>query len=324
MSLLSREKARQIRWKHATPHLSPEAKQPGLFRGKPRRFCLPPECADENLFEGIRKEALEYFAKHKIHWHLSPGNGLPSNHLCSSQVLMVNLLFPFIHDREALKMLFQPVYPDIDTILPIEEEGQYLAFEWTPPKDLLKEATRGSKTLRRGMANTSIDFAFLYRNQEQQTVMVLGECKYTEPVVKTSITLENASKRLEPYLELITEENSPFIIGVKDHCTLFGSDEFYQLFRQQLLSAIIEREYSERVDRVGLLYLYMPETGLQGRECRREEQYRLWRSILMEGSKFSNYVITQLVNTNRIILSQEKRRWLGYFSKRYLVKSKKL
>jgi len=84
-------------------------------------------------------------------------------------VFLVNFLFPFIHDREALKSLFQYVYPDIERILPIENEGQYLAFEWTPPKDLLKEATRGSKTLRRGMANTSIDFAFLYRTQSQQT-----------------------------------------------------------------------------------------------------------------------------------------------------------
>jgi hypothetical protein len=319
MSLLNREKARQIRWKHATPHLSSEAKQPGFFRGKPRMFCLPPECADENLFEGIRKEALEYFAKHKIHWHLSPGDGLPSNHLCSSQVLMVNLLFPFIHDREALKVLFQQVYPDIDTILPIEEEGQYLAFEWTPPKDLLKEATRGSKTLRRGMANTSIDFAFLYRNRKNQTVMVLGECKYTEPVVKTNITPEDASKRLEPYLHLITEENSPFIIGVKDHCTLFGSDEFYQLFRQQLLAVVIEKEYSERVDRVGLLHLYMPDTGVQGREGLREEPYGLWRSILKEENNFSGNVINQLVNPNRIVLLQEKKRLFGYLRERYLM-----
>jgi hypothetical protein len=230
----------------------------------------------------------------------------------------VNLLFPFIHDRDALKILFQPVYPDIETVLPIEEEGQYLAFEWTPPKDLLKEATRGSKTLRRGMANTSIDFAFLYRNLQKQTVMVLGECKYTEPVPKTKISPEDASKRLEPYLQLITEENSPFTIGVKDHLILFGSDEFYQLFRQQLLAAIIEREYQARVDRVDLLHLYMPNTGLQGREGRREEQYRLWKSILKEESGFTPILITQLVGSNRNLEVQRKESWFRYFSERYL------
>jgi hypothetical protein len=231
---------------------------------------------------------------------------------------MVNLLFPFIHDREALKVLFQQVYPDIDTILPIEEEGQYLAFEWTPPKDLLKEATRGSKTLRRGMANTSIDFAFLYRNRKNQTVMVLGECKYTEPVVKTNITPEDASKRLEPYLDLITEDSSPFIIGVKDHSTLFGSDEFYQLFRQQLLSAIIEREYQDRVDRVGLLHLYMPDVDVKGNEGRREGHYRLWKSTLKEECGFSPILITSLVSPNCILQLQRKESWFRYFSERYL------
>src|SRR6056297_955000 len=239
MSLLSQEKQRQIEWKRTTDHLSAEAKQPGLFRGKPRRFCLPPEHAAENLFEGIRKEALLHFSKNNIHWHLKAGPGLPSNHLCSSQVFIVNFLFPFLHDREALRLLFQSVYPDIERILPIENEGQYLAFEWTPPKDLLREAVGSSKTLRRGMANTSIDFAFLYRNQQQQTVMVLGECKYTEPVIKTKISPEDASKRLEPYLQLLNEENSPFIININDHLTLFGSDEYYQLFRQQLLAMLL-------------------------------------------------------------------------------------
>jgi len=53
MSLLRQEKQRQIEWKQTTDHLSPEAKQPGLFRGKACRFCLPPEHAAENLFEGI-------------------------------------------------------------------------------------------------------------------------------------------------------------------------------------------------------------------------------------------------------------------------------
>jgi hypothetical protein len=106
---------------------------------------------------------------------------------------------------------------------------------------------------------------------------------------------------------------------VKDHSTLFGSDEFYQLFRQQLLAVVIEKEYSERVDRVGLLHLYMPDTGVQGREGLREEPYGLWRSILKEENNFSGNVINQLVNPNRIVLLQEKKRLFGYLRERYLM-----
>lgn len=318
MSLLSQEKQRQIEWKRTTKHLSPEAKKPGMFRGKPHGFCLPPEHAAENLFEGIRKEALQYFSDNHIHWHLGAGSGLPSNHLCSSQVLLVNFLFPFMHDREALKLLFQPIYPDIERILPIEKEGQYLAFEWTPPKDLLREATNNSKTLRRGMANTSIDFAFLYRSQEQQTVMVLGECKYTEPVPKTRITPEDTSKRLEPYLQHLTEENNPFIINVKDHPTLFGSDEYYQLFRQQLLSSLIGQEYQGKINRVCLMHLFVPG-GKNSKEADLiQSHYKLWHSVVCEKTSFSPVRVTTIISSFQNNSLNTRHDWLDYIYRRYL------
>lgn len=318
MSLLSQEKQRQIEWKRTTNHLSPEAKKPGMFRGKPRRFCLPPEHAAENLFEGIRKEALQYFSDNNIHWHLGAGPGLPSNHLCSSQMLLVNFLFPFIHEREALKLLFQPIYSDIERILPIEKGGQYLAFEWTPPKDLLKEATNNSKTLRRGMANTSIDFAFLYRSQEQQTVMVLGECKYTEPVPKTKISQANAYKRIEPYLQLLTEENSPFIIKVKDHLTLFGSDEYYQLFRQQLLAMLLAREYQRKVDYVKLLYIYFPHRRTSSNQNREIAHFQLWPKILRNSHFFVPHSISLTMDSAGNNVNKLAPLWYNYIVQRYL------
>ena len=322
MSHLSREKQRQIEWKERTNFLSREAKSPGLFRGKPRPFCLPQEHAAENLFEGIREHIMEYFTKHKIHWHMSAGPGLPSNHLCSSQVLMVNLLAPFMHDREALKELFQSVYPDIDHILPIEERNQFLAFEWTPPKDLLKETAGSSKVLRRGMVNTSIDFAFLYRTQQHQTVMVLGECKYTEPVGKTEMSPEQASKRLSPYQPLLTEETTPFIVNVADHPVLFGSDEFYQLFRQQLLAMLIEKEYSEKVDRVSLLYLYMPDHINPEASSSRDEHFSLWKSSLSVQEAFSAVSISFLTAFFPSFKQQHTGGWSDYIHGRYIQRTR--
>lgn len=225
-----------------------------------------------------------------------------------------------MHEREALKLLFQPIFPDIERILPIEEEGQYIAFEWTPPKDLLREAAGSSKTLRRGMANTSIDFAFLYRTQQQQTVMVLGECKYTEPIPKTKISPEDAYKRLEPYLQLLTEENSPFIINVKDHLTLFGSDEYYQLFRQQLLAMLLAKEYQHKVDAVKLLHLYLSEgENNEGKNVSRESHYQLWSTTLKEGVNFSAVQMPYLESSCLIYRKPALEKWQFYLRLRYLI-----
>jgi hypothetical protein len=318
MSLLSREKRQQIEWRKNTKFLSQEAKRPGLFRGKTRSFCLPPEHAAENLFVTIREYTLEYFDRHKIHWHTGAAPGLPSNHLCSSQVLMVNLLAPFMYERDALRELLQSVYPDIDHILPIEEQNQYLAFEWTPPKDLLREAAGSSNVLRRGMVNTSIDFAFLYKSTSGKTVLVLGECKYTEPVVKTEISPEKASKRLGPYLSLLTKENSPFIVEVADHPTLFGSEEFYQLFRQQLLAMLVEREYSEKIDRVSLLYLFMPDDIYLAGSSSRVEHFSLWKSSLRVQEAFSTVSIPFLATFLPGSMQESADGWYQYFHERYL------
>jgi len=232
---------------------------------------------------------------------------------------MVNLLAPFMHDRDALKELFQSVYPDIAQILPIEERHQYLAFEWTPPKDLLKEAAGNSKTLRRGMANTSIDFAFLFRNRQHQTVMLLGECKYTEPVVKTEISPEQASKRLASYLPLLTEETTPFIVNVADHPTLFGSDEFYQLFRQQLLARLVEREYSEKVDKAALLYLYIPADAIVSADtATRDEHFTVWVSSLRIQHSFSAISIPFLTAFLPTSKQQSAGGWGDYMHERYL------
>ena len=57
MTFLDQEKAGYIRYKAETPHLSPAARRDGVYRGRPRPFCLPRECAEENLFAGIPEGA---------------------------------------------------------------------------------------------------------------------------------------------------------------------------------------------------------------------------------------------------------------------------
>ncbi len=78
--LLESEKPHQARFKRESGYFSPAD---GVFQGKPRPFCLPLECAEENLYPGIRQTAAAYFDRHAIKWHQGQ-NHKPSTHLCDS------------------------------------------------------------------------------------------------------------------------------------------------------------------------------------------------------------------------------------------------
>ena len=179
MTYLQAEKKRQTEWKLTTKYLSRNAKKPGLYRSRLYPFCLPVDSAVENLFPPIREQAVTHFKENDIYWHSGALPELPSNHLCSSQILCVNLLFPFAHDREGLKQLLRPVFPDMESVLPIEHPNQYLSFEWIPPENYLREELH-TGALRRGIGNTSIDFALLYADSKERKNMILGEMKYAE------------------------------------------------------------------------------------------------------------------------------------------------
>ncbi len=93
-AFLEEERARQTAFKSASRYLLDRACADGIYRGKPRPFCLPEDCSEENLYAEIRQKALDYFAACGIKWH-DGHQGKSSNHLCDSQVCCVNFLLPF-------------------------------------------------------------------------------------------------------------------------------------------------------------------------------------------------------------------------------------
>lgn len=120
------ERLEQIKWKQ-TWLLSKAAKKNGeyVYKGKTYMvpYCLPMKHKTENLFEEIRNEAYHFFESIGVSWH-SKGE----NHLLSSQTYCVNFLFPFADRPKAFKALLQPIFPNIETMLPIEQ-GKYVTFE---------------------------------------------------------------------------------------------------------------------------------------------------------------------------------------------------
>ena len=116
---LEAERSRQAAFKASSPYFSDAARADGIYRRKPRPFCVPDECAEENLFHEIRQPALTYFARHEIKWH-GGKEGNPFNHLCSSQVCCVNFLFPFADKPNALVELLRPVFPAVRQVIPMD------------------------------------------------------------------------------------------------------------------------------------------------------------------------------------------------------------
>ncbi|RLC60266.1 MAG: hypothetical protein DRI01_10390, partial [Chloroflexi bacterium] len=188
-SFREKEKERYLGIKDAPGLFSPEAQVSGKYNGKPRDFCLADDYSYENLYSGIRDSAITYFLIRGIPWHHGlKGGHLPSNHLCCSQSCCVNFLFPLVKCRDLIKSIFNRWYPDVDKVLPIEEDKPladgtfpFIAFEWTgkPGEDYLKEGEQKGRTPTRGANFTSADFIIRFREKDGRTHIVLGEWKYT-------------------------------------------------------------------------------------------------------------------------------------------------
>jgi hypothetical protein len=323
MTFLTAQKKFQTAWKlqtHALPRL---AKAPGLYYSRLYPFCLPLEFAGHNLFAEIRDEALDTFASRSIFWHSSALPGLPSNHLCSSQVFAVNLLFPFIHRPEALAALLRPHFLDLSHMLPIEDD-LYVSFEWIGDYNYLGESPKLGTDRRRGLGNTSIDAVILYETTIGQRVMLLIETKYSESYgVSYKRFRSDGSDRVAPYRDFYYAGNSPIDISITPRIEDHLYEPFYQLLRQQLLATQIMETGIPDVDRVVVVHVY----ALGNRELRavtsprfRElgrDAYEVWQHLLVDPSSFMALPVEDLFKAAPLGPYPELEPWALYMKSRY-------
>lgn len=209
----------------------------------------------ENLFAGIRSEAIEYFESPpgrfggavSIPWH-DGKNGLPSSHLCDSQVCCVNLLFPLRHLSDATTILLRTAFSDCVEAIPVQDGGDgLLEFEWVgdPTANLIGEGSPRT----RGANATSTDAAAAFTDAAGGRHLVLIEWKYTESyrgseAVGTSKFDEpgRGRTRRRRYQGLFEASDGPVktnLVSLED----LGYEPFYQFFRQQLLAQALEAEW---------------------------------------------------------------------------------
>ena len=323
MNFLSVEKKRQLAWKLKTKTLPREAKVPGLYYSRMFPFCLPLEHAALNLYQGIRDEALALFEREHILWHTSALPGLPSNHLCSSQVFCVNSLAPFLHQPEALAELLRPFFPDIVRMLPVEGD-RFVTWEWVDPDNLLGEQPKLGTERHRGAGNTSIDAIVLYESSKGYNVLLMLEWKYSESYPSVYARYRSdGSDRAETYRELFYGPLTPINLAVAPRIEDFLWQPFEQLMRQQLLAAQFREVGDPGIDQVRLVHVAVSEnkplravTSPKFRELGRDA-YAVWKSLLVDPDDFvpiNTEDFFRAVPTDRF---SDLEPWLLYMKNRY-------
>jgi hypothetical protein len=319
---LENERSRQATFKVDSPYFSNAARTDGVYKSKPRPFCLPLDCAEENLFSEIRKIAPAYFAFQGIKWH-DGQDGKPSNHLCDSQVCCVNFLFPFADKPDALARMLRPIFPTIREMLPIENE-QYVAFEWIGLKNYLGEKISRNGKRTRGANFTSADAAVMFEHRDGKRHMILIEWKYTESYSSASLKIaESGTDRTKIYQPLFNRDDCPINKVLLHNFDALFYEPFYQLMRQQFLAHEMQRARELGADTVCVLHI-APAHNTDFRKVTSPELEPLaetaidvWKTLVGSDGRFISVSTEQLFGRLSGDQLPELRAWLEYITIRY-------
>lgn len=197
----------------------------GEFLGAARPFVLSDPTL--NLWDGVRADALAYFARHRIGWWGGQDGG-PTGHLLSSQVACVNHLFPLRQRPDAALAVLQGLDAEVVEALPVEDG--LVAFELIGPEPRL-----GERSFTRGAQCTSVDAAMIGRLADGSRRLFLIEWKLVEAYAPED---KYIPARAQVYDRWITDPDSPF--RPVEPAALYW-EPFYQMMRQTLLGWLMVR-----------------------------------------------------------------------------------
>ncbi len=319
---LESEKPRQAAFKLSSGYFSSSARKEGVYKGKPRPFCLPRECAEENLFEDIRQPALSFFKENGIKWH-DGEKGLPSNHLCDSQVCCLNFLFPFANQPEALRDLLRPIFPTVQRMLPVEH-SQYVTFEWIGLQNYLGEKIRGNSRRTRGANFTSADAAVILEQRDGKRRLVLIEWKYTESYGGSSLRVsKNGTDRTKIYSHLYRKADCPLNKTLVPSFPSLFYEPFYQFMRQQLLAHEMELAHELNADISSVLHIapahnkdFQKVTSSQLDKLG-ESAIDVWKKLVGQPERFSSATTEMLFGRLAVTEHPQLSNWWKYVIERY-------
>ena len=321
-SFLESEKKIQAEFKANSPYFSESARAEGVYKHKPRAFCLPAALAEQNLVPEIRQSALAHFARHRIKWHDGQG-GKPSNHLCDSQVCCVNFLFPFADKPTALAEVLRPIFPEVQNMLPIES-GQYVSFEWIGEKNYLGEKISRNGQRTRGANCTSAAAIMMFERKNGKRQVVLIEWKYTESYGGTFLKFsDSGTDRTEIYRPLFEREDCPIRKDILPSFDALFYEPFYQFMRQQLLAHEMEKAHELDADMVTVLHIAPAHNS---DFCRvtspqlinlGDAATSVWRKLVKSEGRFISVSTEQLFGNVSAERFPEIKNWVVYIRARY-------
>lgn len=320
---LNEEKERYVEYKISLPQLPVEARAPGVYKGKPRQFCLPKELSEFNLFHGIRGDVQDYFQEFEIKWH-DAIDRKPSNHLCDSQVCCVNFLYAFARNPDALSSLLNPIFPTIEKMIPIEGHDRFVAHEWIGQKNYLGEKIPRHGKRTRGANFTSADAAVFFERADGAKQFVLIEWKYTETYSSVNLKYsKSGTDRTAIYQHLYDQSDFPLKKEELGNFDALFYEPFYQLMRQQLLANEMEKAKELDADIVSLLHI-APEHNPQLNKVTSlnltylgDTVIDVWRQLIVKSDRFQSNGIEDLFGSFTIHKHPEMQAWWKYIGSRY-------
>lgn len=275
----------------------------------------------ENIYQGIRRDALAFFQIRNIAWH---GCEACDRSILSSQVAALNFFFPFCKRPSELAAVFAGFLPDVVEALPITADKQdceaaspFATFEWIGLKNYLKEP--GGRV--RGKYVTNVDALFRFRTKSGRIQLLLVEWKYKESYQEAKSTRYSSrgTDRLKIYAPFLSRSDCSI-------CSTFSAeslfvDPFDQLMRLQLLAGAMELEREMGADDVAVV-LIAPRANKELNEtitCKplagQSSTIQLaWNSIVTPGKFHAIHTedLLQAINS-----TTADRAWADYLTLRY-------
>lgn len=321
-SFLESEKKIQAEFKANSPYFSESARADGVYKHKPRAFCLPVDQAEQNLVPEIRQSAPAHFARHRIKWHDGQG-GKPSNHLCDSQVCCVNFLFPLADKPSALASIFSPIFPELRQMLPVES-GKYVSFEWIGAQNYLSEKISRNGQRTRGANCTSADAIVRFERKDGKRQVVLIEWKYTESYGGTFLKFsDSGTDRTEIYKHLFEREDCSIRKDILPSFDALFYEPFYQFMRQQLLAHEMEKAHELDADIVTVLHI-APAHNIDFCKVTSPQLVNLgetatsiWRKLVKPDGRFISISTEQLFSSLFADRFPKIKTWADYIRSRY-------
>jgi hypothetical protein len=233
----------QVRWKEEVSGV----RKCGLHEDRRVNYLFPEDRWQENLLPEFRVEILEHLADHGIGRHKF------AHHVLSSQCFALNLAAPFFRRPGLLSPLFGSGGAEV---VKVEAEVAGVKNYFNEPG-------------RRGAHRTSADLGIWLKRPDGQSALVLIEVKFTEASfghcskgLKEEFCKSGNRRILESKGDLCPLAGEPYrrtYWKLLEELQLFKRDELseteacpflfdgYQLMRNQLLAAAMERDPEEMV-----------------------------------------------------------------------------